>query len=513
MSSVRKATRSVRASALGATLVILACPFFASSALAFGFDDVARSAEQLAAAAYKKPGDTLPKELAALTQEQYGEIRFRPDSAWWRDAKLPFELGFFHRGMYYDQPVKINEVTEQGVSEIKFDPALFDYGASKLDPARMAGLGFVGFRVHYPVNTKFKDEVLSFLGASYFRALGKDQRYGLSARALAIDTGLPTGEEFPRFLEFWIERPATTAKDLVIYGLMDSRRVAGAYRFILRPGAETAMDVKARLYLREGVAKLGVAPLTSMFFFGEIQKPVSEDYRPEVHDSDGLSLHAANGEWIWRPLVNPKRLLVTSFATANPLGFGLMQRDRDFSHYEDLEARYDLRPSAWVEPKGSWGQGRVELVQIPSPAESNDNIVAYWVPDGPPQPKQPWDVEYRILWQKETDALPPLAWVKQTRRGHGYGKVPENSVGLVVDFEGPVFKKLPAEAKLEGLVSGDSNVEILRRHTARNDVTGGWRMTLVVRRLDAGKPAELRGYLRNGNETVSETWSYVLPTD
>jgi glucans biosynthesis protein len=190
-----------------------------------------------------------------------------------------------------------------------------------------------------------------------------------------------------------------------------------------------------------------------------------------------------------------------------------MQRDRDFSHYEDLEARYDLRPSAWVEPKGSWGQGRVELVQIPSPAESNDNIVAYWVPDGTPQPKQPWDVEYRILWQKDTDALPPLPWVKQTRRGHGYGKTPENSVGLIVDFEGPLFKKLPPETKLEGIVSGDSNIEILRRHTARNEVTGGWRMTLLVRRLDAGKPAELRGFLRNGNDTVSETWSYILPTD
>ena len=493
--------------------MLLVCAFSAGSALAFGFDDVARAAEQLAAAAYKKPGDSLPKELASLTQEQYREIRHRPESALWRDAKLPFELGFFHRGMYYDQPVRISEVTEQGVSEIKFDPALFDYGTNKLDPARMAGLGFVGFRVHYPVNSKFKDEVLSFLGASYFRALGKDQGYGLSARALAVDTGLPTGEEFPRFVEFWIERPAPAAKELVIYGLMDSRRVAGAYRFVLKPGVETAVDVKSRLYLREGVGKLGVAPLTSMFFFGEIQKPASDDYRPEVHDSDGLSVHAANGEWIWRPLVNPKRLLVTSFATANPLGFGLMQRDREFSHYEDLEARYDLRPSAWVEPKGSWGPGRVELVQIPSPAESNDNIVAYWVPDGAPPPKQPLDLEYRILWQKDTDALPSLAWVRQTRRGHGYGKTPENSVGLVVDFDGALFKKLPPETKLEAIVSGDSNVEILRRHAVRNDVTGGWRMTLVVRRIDAGKPAELRGFLRNGNDTVSETWSYILPTD
>ena len=493
--------------------MFVACGNIAGAAFAFSFDDVARSAEQLAAAPYKKSGETLPKELATLTYDQYRDIRYRPEGILWREAKLPFELGFHHRGLYYDQPVKISEINEQGIAEIKFDPALFDYGANKIDPGKMAGLGFAGFRVHFPLNSKSKDEVLSFLGASYFRALGKEQGYGLSARALAVDTGLPSGEEFPRFVEFWIERPAAAAKELVIYALMDSRRVAGAYRFTLKPGLETAIDIKARLYLREAVGKLGVAPLTSMFFFGENQKSPGDDYRPEVHDSDGLSLRAANGEWIWRPLLNPKRLLVTSFATANPLGFGLMQRDRDFAHYEDLEQRYDNRPSAWVEPKGSWGPGRVELVQIPSPDESNDNIVAYWVPDTPPQAKQPLDIEYRLLWQKDADARPPLAWVEQTRKGHGYEKAPENSVGLVIDFAGPVFKKLPADARLEGMVSGDANVEILRRHTYRNDITGGWRMVLAVRRIDNGKPAELRAYLRNGTETVSETWSYIIPAE
>ncbi len=511
--SVRHSVRFLCAALSWAAFSFLALGIVAGGAWAFSFDDIAHNAEQLASAAYKKPPDSLPKELGALTYEQYREIRYRQDTAWWRDAKLPFEIGFYHRGMYYDQPVRINEVNEQGAVEIKFDPAMFDYGASKVDPAKMAGLGFAGFRVHYPMNSKVKDEVVSFLGASYFRALGKDQAYGLSARALAVDTGLPGGEEFPRFVEFWIERPAPGAKELVIYGLMDSRRMTGAYRFTVKPGPETAMEVKSRLFLREPVGKLGVAPLTSMFFFGENQKPASDDYRPEVHDSDGLSVHAANGEWIWRPLVNPKRLLVTSFATANPLGFGLMQRDRAFDHYEDLDSRYENRPSAWVEPKGSWGPGRVELVQIPSPDESNDNIVAYWVPDTPPQPKQGWDLEYRILWQKETEARPPMAWVAQTRRGHGYEKVPDNTVSLIVEFEGAQLKKLPADTKLEGVVSGDTNVEIVKRHSYRNDVTGGWRIALGIKRLDNGKPAELRAYLRNGNETVSETWSYIIPQE
>ncbi len=499
----------------GVVAIAMACALSSGAGPAFGFafEDVARFAEQLAGQAWKKPAAVVPKELESLTYEQYRDIRFRPEHALWRGAKLPFELTFFHQGFHYDQPVKINEVGEQ-VVEVKFDPALFDYGANKVDPAKTAGLGYAGFRVHFPVNNgKAKDEVLSFIGVSYFRALGKDQRYGLTARGLAVDTGLPSGEEFPRFVEFWIERPAATAKELVIYGLLDSRRMTGAYRFVLKPGVETAIEVKSRLYLREAVGKLGVAPLTSMFFYGENQRTPADDYRPEVHDSDGLLVHAANDEWIWRPLVNPKRLLVTSFATANPIGFGLMQRDREFSHYEDLEARYDQRPSAWIEPKGAWGPGRVELVQIPSPDESNDNIVAYWVPDAAPPLKQPWDVEYRILWQKETDAKPPHSWVAQSRRGHGYGRAAENSIGMMVDFDGPLLRKLAPDAKVEGVVTGDPNVEILRRHTYRNEITGGWRMALELRRIDGGKPGELRAFLRVDNNPVSETWSYILPVD
>jgi glucans biosynthesis protein len=503
-----------RSLARAAMLLLLAVSALPRIALAFDFDDVAKAAEQLAGQPWKKPAADLPRELASLSYQQYRDIRYRPEGAMWRAAKLPFELTFVHEGFNYDQPVRISEVSDKGPAEARFDPAQFDYGGNKLDTSKFGALGYAGFRVHHAMNGKGRDEVLSFVGASYFRAVGKDQRYGVSARGLAIDTGLPSGEEFPRFVEFWIERPAPEARELVIYGLLDSRRVAGAYRFILRPGVETAIEVKARLYLREGVGKFGVAPLTSMFFYGENQRPGNnEDYRPEVHDSDGLLLHAANDEWIWRPLQNPRRLLVTSFATANPIGFGLMQRDREFARYEDLEARYDRRPSAWVEPKGSWGAGRVELVQIPSPDESNDNIVAYWVPDVVPAPKQPWDVEYRLLWQKDTDTRPPHAWVTQTRRGHGAVRSADGTIGMVLDFDGPLLRKLPPEAKVEGVVSTDASVEVVRRHTYRNDATGGWRMALELRRVDGGKAAELRAFLRMDNNPVSETWSYVLPAD
>jgi len=495
---------------LVATLaVVLVAPRVA----AFGFEDVAARARTLAAAPYRKPESTLPKEVQGLTYDQYRDIRFRPEKAWWRGARLPFELMFFHQGLYYETPVRLHELVGDTAREIRFDPALFDYGKNAIDPKRLTGLGFAGFRVHYAINTtRYKDEALVFLGASYFRALGKGQRYGLSARGLALDTGIMSGEEFPRFTEFWLERPEPNARELRMFALLESPRATGAYRFTLRPGVETAIDVKARVFLRENVTKLGVAPLTSMFLHGENSRPAAEDYRPEVHDSDGLSVQAGTGEWIWRPLVNPRRLLVTSFSTVNPLGFGLQQRDRAFASYQDLEARYDLRPSGWVETRGKWGAGRVELVQIPTPDETNDNVVAYWVPDAPPPPGKPLDVEYRMLWQRETETRPPLAWVSQTRRGHGYVRKPDDAVSsYIVDFEGPALRKLPPDAPVEAVFTVDGNAEIVEVNCYRNEVSDGWRATLRFKRLDEKKPVEMRAFLRHENVTLSETWSYVLP--
>ena len=493
-------------------LAALALLLAAAPAWGFGLDDVAQRARKLAGSSYKNDSLKLPKELQNLSYDQFRDIRYRPEKSYWRSARLPFELAFFHRGLFYDQPVRIHEIAGSAVREIRFSPDLFDYGANKLDPQKLQGLGFSGFRVHYAINTpKYKDEVLVFLGASYLRALGKGQFYGTSARGLALDTGLISGEEFPRFSEFWIERPEANARELSVYALLESRRATGAYRFVLKPGVDTVLEVKARLFLRENVARLGVAPLTTMFFFGENQRAQNDDYRPEVHDSDGLSIHSGTGEWIWRPLVNPRRLLITSFNLTNPLGFGIMQRDRDFAHYEDLEARYDRRPSVWVEPKGTWGAGRVELVQIPSPDETNDNVVAFWVPDEPPPPLRPYDLEYRLLWQKDPETRPPQSWVTQTRRGHGYVRTPDNTIRLAIDFEGPALKKLPPDSKLDGVVWADGNAEIVERIMERNEVSGGWRVVLRLRRLDDNKPIEMRCYLRGANGTVSETWSYILP--
>lgn len=484
----------------------------ANGASAFDFADVAQRAKVLSQSAYEKPATNLPKTIKNLNYDQYRDIRFDTEKSLWHSAKLPFEVAFFHQGLFYDHPVKINEIVANKASQVKFDPASFNYGKNDIDKKQLHELGFAGFRIHYPLNAeKYKDEVMVFLGASYFRALGKAQLYGMSARGLAVDTGLNTGEEFPQFSEFWLERPQPGDKELTIYALLNSTRLTGAYRFVLKPGAETSVDVKAQLYLRGPVTTLGIAPLTSMFFFGENQRAEVDDYRPEVHDSDGLSVRTGADEWIWRPLVNPKRLLVTSFALDGPRGFGLMQRDRAYANYQDLEARYEKRPSVWIEPKGKWGKGRVELVQLPTPDETNDNAVAYWVPEAAPKAGQPYDFEYRMLWQKDGETQPPLARVTQTRRGHGYTRKVDDSVALIVEFEGPALKKLAADAKLEGVVTVDANGKLLETNTYRNEVTGGWRMAVRMHRNDLAKAVELRGFLRNGDDTLSETWSYILP--
>ena len=486
----------------------------AGLAQAFGFDDVKARALEVASAPYKAPAAQLPPALRDLDYDAYRDIRFKPDHALWRAEKLPFQLMFFHLGRDFREPVRINTVDGQRVTRLDFDSAMFDYGRNKLDPKQLQGLGFAGFRVHFAVNKPgYKDEVAVFLGASYFRAVGKDQHYGLSARGLAVDTAAPRGEDFPRFTEFWIERPKRNATTLTFYALLDSPKVAGAYRFVLDPGVETVMQVTARLYPRDASAKLGIAPLNSMYAFGENQ-PGHDDYRPEVHDSDGLSIETGSGEWIWRPLVNPKRLLVTSFALTDPRGFGLMQRDRASTSYEDPEALYQHRPSLWIEPVGEWGAGRVELVQIPTPDETNDNIVAYWVSDRKPVAKQPIDIGYRMHWQMAGEVPKDQGWVVQSRRGRGYVKQPDGDLNFVVDFDGPTLRALGPAAKLEAVVEAGANAELKEQNLFHNAVSGAWRMTVRIKRLDATKPVELRAFVKPPSKgAITETWSYIIPPE
>ena len=496
-----------------ALAVLWITAFRCAPAAAFDFADVAARAEELARQPYRNLGPKPPAELSALNYDQVRDIRFRPARALWRADQLPFELMFFHLGGEFQvRSVRVNEVTPSGVRHIAFDSADFDYGKNKLSPRTWGDVGFGGLRAHYPLNgSGYKDEVVIFQGASYFRALGAGQRYGLSARGLAIDTVGGQGEEFPWFIEFWVVKPAADAKTLTLYGLLDSPRASGAYQFDVRPGGETVVDVRARLFLRASIATLGIAPLTSMFFFAENQ-PHRTDFRPEVHDSDGLSVATGDGEWIWRPLLNPKETLTTSFSMRSLSGFGLMQRDWNFANYEDSEASYELRPSVWVEPVGSWGPGRVELVQLHTPDETNDNIVAYWVPREAPAVGQPLDLAYRLHWQgAKTMQHPPGAWVTQTRVGRGYRELANDEHQYTVDFIGPSLAQLPADATLKAVVTAPANGRVVESNAYRVGATGAWRMTLRAKQLNPAQPTELRGFLQIGADVLTETWSNLLP--
>lgn len=496
-----------------ATVLFLG-PLAAGDAHAFSFNTVEAQAKALAAKPYQKPDtSSAPPQLAKLNYAQYQQISYKPSAALWKSSKPGFQVDFMIEGNVFRSPVKMNEVDSTGVHPIKFDPGNFDYGNTKLDPTQIKDANFSGLQIRFPLNgPNQSDMVLQFQGASYFNALGEGQLKGLSARGLAVDTGLSSGEEFPWFKEFWIERPVSSDKEIVIDALLDSKSVTGAYRFVLHPGVTTVVDVQARIYLRDHVAKLGLAPLGGMYLYGENEpNHTRDDYRPEVHNSDGLQIESGTGEWIWRPLVNPKRLLITSFTMTNPQGFGLMQRDRDFNDYQDLKSRFDLMPSTWVEPKGDWGSGRVELVEIPSPDETNENIVAFWVPDKAPEPQQSLDFSYRINWQMQHETYPPNSWVTQTRRGKNSGDADQKGIGFVIDFVGPALEKLPDDAKVDSVVSVGGNGKILSRSVIRNGADGGWRLNLRLLRMDNSKPVELRAYLRSDNNTISESWSYILP--
>ena len=484
----------------------------------YGFKDVVEKAQKLASAAYEDPRGKMPQWLLDITYDQLRDIRFIPAKSHWRKENLPFELQFFHAGLYFDRTVKINEILPAGPVPIRFSTDLFVYekSAQELKAKIPQDLGFAGFRIHYNLNNEtYKDEAAVFLGASYFRAVAKSMHYGLSARGLAVDTAQPTGEEFPWFREFWVKRPEPGDTQITVYALLDSPRVAGAYSFVITPGRKTLMDTQCTIFLRKGVDKIGIAPMTSMFFYGEnINIRPKDWFRPEIHDSDGLMIHMENGEWLWRPLFNPKGLWVNAFQADSPAGFGLVQRDLNFDHYQDLEARYDYRPSLWCTPKGKWGNGWVELVQIPTDDEIHDNIVAFWRPAAAPV-GQPLSFAYTLSWHYPDQTRPPAGRVVATRtetpKQPGIKK-------FIVDFEGSELEKLKAGDPVEGIVNVGSGGRLLEQQVYKNTVTGGWRLvftvkpendpTLVDKIVADRRPlVEMRAFLRHKDSVLTETWT------
>ena len=499
-----------RRSLLGLLPLLLALPCPAAGG--FALEDVAGAAQRLAAEPFKEPGGQVPDWLLKISYDQWRDIRFRAERALWSEGKLPFQVQFFHPGLYYNRVVGVNEVRAGGVHPVPFSPSQFDYGKNAFASKVPQDLGYAGLRIHYPIKTRdYYDEVIVFLGASYIRAVGKKESFGLSARGLAIDTAESRGEEFPYFKEFWLVTPRPHAKELTLYALLDSPSLTGAYRFVVTPGEQTMVKVDCRLFLRREVRKLGIAPLTSMFFHGENTNRFFSDFRPEAHDSDGLLLSFAGGEWLWRPLDNPRTLHVSGLEMENPRGFGLLQRDRDFDHYQDLETHPEHRPSAWIVPHHDWGAGRVELVEIPTNGDTNDNVVAYWVPQQTPKPGQPALFSYTMYWYGEDTTRPPGGRTLSTRRDGG---TIEDGQRFVIDFAGAKLAAIPPDQVLRGVVTvvgGEAAGELRDQQVVNNPVAGGWRLSFQVRPKKR-EPLELRAFLDQGGETLTETWSYaVLP--
>ncbi|MEX1198931.1 MAG: glucan biosynthesis protein G [Pseudohongiellaceae bacterium] len=444
--------------------------------------------------------------LRSLDYDDYRRIVFDPDEAVWGTTDLPFHLQLFHPGFLHTTPVDIHLVSGGVAHRLPFTTDVFQYHDSlpDIDPADAGG--YAGFRVHHPINTTERhEEFLVFLGASYFRGVGRDQFYGLSARGLSVNTVGPGDEEFPRFSAFWIERPDDGAGDIVIHALLDSLSVTGAYRFRVRPGERTRMDVEATLYPRQDIDRVGVAPLTSMFLFDATNRSRFDDFRDAVHDSDGLRMVQQNGEVVWRPLSNPESVQVSSFDRDMPAGFGLLQRHQDFGHFNDAEARYDRRTSLWIEPLDDWGEGHIELLEIPVSEEIHDNIVAYWQPADGLEEGAEYHYRYRMYWGEGAPSGPDEGRVLETAAG---GVPGSRERVFVIDYSGgeriPDVISDPAAVRIRATTDAGRITDVSGTLVA---ATGNYRAYV---KLEPGEAdlAELRVTLHVGGRQWGETWLY-----
>jgi glucans biosynthesis protein len=489
-----------------------AAPLALGRGHAFDYAWLKGHARALAGRAHVPRSDSLPAAVASLDWDQYQSIGFRQDHALWADIPgARFQARFFHLGLYFKRPVRMFELADGQAQELAYDPAMFDYGRSGIQGKRLpADLGFAGFRLGS--SDDLQRDWAAFLGASYFRAVGSSMQYGLSARGLSIDTGMPRPEEFPDFTAFWLQRPDPGSHTLLVYALLESPSITGAYRFAITRGEPLVMDVDAALYPRREIERLGIGPATSMYQVGENDRRMDWDWRAEIHDSDGLALHTGSGEWIWRPLGNPAHLRFNAFADDNPRGFGLLQRDRNFDHYQDDGVFYEKRPSLWVEPKHGWGKGSVQLVEIPTVDETFDNIVAFWNPQAKPQPGQELLFGYRLFWGEHAPAQPPLAQCVATRTGLG-GVVGRKrdyfSWRFAVDFAGGQLAALTAaNAPVEAVVeTSRGRVETVSARPL-HAINGYRAMFDVVPPDESTTQVDLRLYLRSGGQALSETWLY-----
>ncbi|TGL17685.1 glucan biosynthesis protein D [Leptospira yanagawae] len=452
---------------------------------------------------FKIPG------LDGISFEDYRQIEYKPDVAIWKNLALPYQLHFFHPGHIYSNGIKIYEVIEEKPVEIPYDSSRFHFGNLPLTDdffELSKKLQYTGFRVHYPINQKEAlEEFLVFQGSSYFRALSKDQVYGLSGRGLAINTGPEGKEEFPIFESFYIKRPEKNDSSILIYAIMNSESVAGAYEFFVTPGEITTIDIRAKIYLRKKIKRLGLSPITSMFLYGESNIPILGNIHPEIHDSDGLLTYLGEDNWEWRPLINPKKTKLTSIELNHPKGFGLIQRDRKFKSYQDEKLLYHRRPSVWVEPKGDWGEGELYLLEFTTNLDSDDNITIFWEPNIPPNLKEGYEFQYRLSYIEKSPETHQLGKTSSYYKGTD-PLFPKEKM-LTLYFTGDVLKALDPKTELKAIIKNDMiPADQIRYQIEKIRELDQWRLQIWH-----SSPIEVSNWkvhLEKENQKITETWIY-----
>lgn len=488
-----------------------------AAARPFSFETLISRARAMAASAYVAPPRPRPDIVERIDYDAHGKIKFRSEDAPYANGAGAYPVTFFHLGRYFGNAVQMHLVKNGEAREFVYRPELFDMPYDSPARALPNDSGFAGFRFqewNTAEDWQTQDWV-AFLGASYFRAIGGLGQYGLSARGIAIDAAVPgREEEFPAFSEFYIEGTDRPGSPVVVYALLDGPSVTGAFRFSMVRGLDRSkgvvMDVDCNIYLRHDVERLGLIPLTSMFWYGEYGGQQLNDWRPEVHDSDGLAIWTADEERIWRPLNNPPATTVSAFVGESPKGFGLLQRDRKFDNYQD-GVRYDRRPSLWVEPLRPLGQGAVQLLEIPTDDEIHDNVGAFWVPAEPAKAGNGYQLSYRLHWTND-EPYPAgnIAQTIATRVGRGGepGKPrPPNAYRFAVEFDRPeVMTRIPYGVFPDVVVTSSAG-EIVR--TFAEPVPDGnvWRAVFDLE-IEPDTIADMRLYLELAGEPLTETWLY-----
>ena len=462
---------------------------------------VTEAARNLSKRPFRPLSADIPGAFRDLSYEQYATIRQRPGTAIWGAENTGFAIEPLHRGFIFSDPMEINLVADAKARRVLYDPALFDFGKLAV-PSDVGDIGFSGFRVLAQGLNGFSDLAI-FQGASFFRAVAPGQTLGTIARALSIKTADPRGEEFPAFRAVWIERPTLAAGALLIHALINSESVTGAYRFTLRPGDATIIDTECALFARVAVDNLGLATMSATHISGPIGERRNDDLRPSVSEVTGLQMLTGKGEWLWRPVANRDTLQISTFVDENPRGFGFLQRDRNFDHYQDDDQHFETRPSLWIEPIGDWSAGGVQLIEIPSDSETNHNIIGYWKPMQTLAAGSETFFAYRQFWCWNPPEQPPLAIVTQSRSGRGSSPKRRH---YVVEFAGDILSTPQNMAAMKpNLNVAPGSIVLLRTFCSTEK-----KSCRILFEIDPGNEtySEMRLVLEAEGKPISEAWLY-----